>query len=422
MELVNQATQIAYSLDTLYLLLSASLMVWMAAGFTLLEAGMVTTKSVAEILTKNIALYAITSLVFMLVGYNVIYEGGPQGIIPTIHFFLGVDYSVLDIAQLQEGKVHSKLADFFFQLLFATASISIVSGAIAERMKLWPFLWFTVAMTGLIYPVQAYWYWGGGFLKTWGFLDFAGAGLVHLTGACAALTGVWVLGARHNKYIHLPDGRVGTRAIPGSNIPLVTIGVLMLWIGWFGFNGGSYGQINSLAHANAVALIFVNTNMAAVGGFLSALIVSRLWYGKADLTLGLNGSISGLVAITAEPLMPTPGLASLIGIVSGILVVPLIIWIDTKMKLDDPVGAIAVHGLGSILGLLAMVLSHPKAGLLIQLSGIGIILAWSLFTSLMVWLLLKYTIGIRMSSTSEKMGADIAEIGLEAYPEFVSRQ
>lgn len=422
MELVNQTTHLAYALDTLYLLLSAVLMVWIAVGFAMLEAGMVTSKSVVEVLTKNIALYAITSLVYMLVGYNLIYEGGNQGVIPQFHFFLSIDHSILEFAQLPTGTAHSKLADFFFQLLFAATSVSIVSGAVAERMKLWPFLWFAAIMAGFIYPVQAYWHWGGGFLKQWGFLDFAGSGLIHLTGACAAFTGVWILGARKNKYVHLPDGRIGVRAIFASNLPLATLGVLMLWVGWFGFNGGSYGQFNTLAQANAVALIFVNTNMAAVGGFFAALIVSRLWYGKADLTLGLNGSIAGLVAITAEPLMPTPGLASLIGMVGGILVVPAIILIDVKVKLDDPVGAIAVHGVGGILGLLAVVLSNPQAGLFIQLIGMGIILVWSLLTSTIVWLLLKYTLGIRISDADQETGADIIETGLEAYPEFVVRQ
>jgi Amt family ammonium transporter len=326
------------------------------------------------------------------------------------------------VAQVGNGLGdHSKMADFFFQVVFVATAMSIVSGAIAERMKLWSFLLFAVVMTGVIYPVQGYWKWGGGFLEQNGFVDFAGSGVVHLAGAMAALAGVLLLGAREGKYGKRPDGTVQVRAIPGSNMPLATLGTLILWMGWFGFNGGSMLQMNDVVSANSVALVFVNTNIAAGGGALAALILARLWFGKADLTMALNGVLAGLVAVTAQPLTPTPGLAAFIGIVGGLLVVVSIVFMDRRFQLDDPVGAISVHGVVGIWGLLAVILSDPKASLGGQLMGIVAIGGWVFVTSAAVWLALKVTMGIRISELEEYEGADISEIGLESYPEFVQK-
>ncbi|MCP4698162.1 MAG: ammonium transporter [Gammaproteobacteria bacterium] len=412
--------ELKYSLDTFYFLVSGALVMWMAAGFTMLEAGMVRTKSVAEILTKNIALYAMASIMFMFTGYNIMYGDG-SGLVPGFDIFLGIDHSIANVIA-SDGKIsHSKLADFFFQVVFAATAMSIVSGAVAERMKLWAFLGFAAIMTGFIYPVQGYWKWGGGFLDKAGFLDFAGSGVVHMAGAVAALAGVFLLGARKGKYIKSDNGKVRTRAIPGSNMPLAALGTLILWMGWFGFNGGSELALSNVTEANAVSLIFVNTNMAAAGGVMAALILSRLWFGKADLTMGLNGTLAGLVAITAEPLTPTPGLAVFIGAIGGILTVVSIVVVDRKFHIDDPVGAISVHGVTGIWALLAVALSNPKAALSVQLLGIGVIFAWVFISSLLMWGILKFTIGIRISELAEYQGADISEIGLEAYPEFVQK-
>jgi Amt family ammonium transporter len=288
-------------------------------------------------------------------------------------------------------------------------------------MKLWSFLLFSVVMTALIYPIQGYWKWGGGILEQAGFLDFAGSGVVHLAGASAALAGVLLLGARKGKYVKKPGGGLQPMAIPGSNMTFATLGTMILWLGWFGFNGGSQLTITSVPAANAVSLIFVNTNMAAAGGCIAALILSRLWFGKTDLTMGLNGILAGLVAITAEPLTPTPGLATFIGIVAGLIVVVSIIMMDRHGHIDDPVGAISVHGVVGIWGLLAVVLSNPKASFIVQLEGIALIFIWVFSTSFVTWLILKKTMGIRLSELDEYEGADIAEIGLEAYPEFTQK-
>ena len=316
---------------------------------------------------------------------------------------------------------HSYFSDFFFQVVFVATSMSIVSGSVAERMKLWAFLAFAVVMTGVIYPVEGYWHWGGGILNQSGFLDFAGSGVVHLAGAAAALAGVLLLGPRKGKYVKKPGGGLQPMAIPGSNMTFATLGTMILWLGWFGFNGGSQLSITSVADANAVALIFVNTNMAAAGGCMAALILSRFWFGKTDLTMGLNGILAGLVAITAEPLTPTPGLATFIGIVAGLIVVVSIILMDRFAHIDDPVGAISVHGVIGIWGLLAVVFSNPDASLMAQLKGIALIFGWVFGASYLTWLVLKMTIGIRLSELDEYEGADIAEIGLEAYPEFTQK-
>jgi Amt family ammonium transporter len=289
-----------------------------------------------------------------------------------------------------------------------------VSGAVAERMKLWTFFTFAVILTGFIYPMQGYWKWGGGFLDAAGFSDFAGSGVVHMCGAAAALAGVIVLGARKGKYGK--DGSV--KAIPGANMPLATLGMLILWLGWFGFNGGSQLAVSNVENSNAVALIFVNTNMAAAGGLVAALLLARAWFGKADLTMALNGALAGLVAITAEPLTPSPMAATLIGMVGGLIVVPTIVFIDRKFKIDDPVGAISVHGVVGIWGLLAVPLTNGDASFAAQLLGIGTIFAWVFITSLIVWLALKAIMGVRVSEAEEYEGVDIGECGLEAYPEF----
>ncbi len=409
-----------YALDTFYFLVTGALVMWMAAGFAMLEAGMVRSKNTAEILTKNIALFAIACIMYMVVGYNIMYPGDEYagGFIPGISFLLGADNdpaAVLaqDAGAWYDGTYYSGLADFFFQMVFVATAMSIVSGAVAERMKLWAFLAFAVVMTGFIYPVQGFWKWGGGFLDEAGFLDFAGSGIVHMTGAAAALAGVLLLGARKGKYG--PNGEINP--IPGANMPLATLGTFVLWLGWFGFNGGSELVLSNVVEANAVAAIFVNTNMAAAGGVVAALITARLMFGKADLTMALNGALAGLVSITAEPLTPTPLWATLIGAIGGVLVVYSIVALD-KLKIDDPVGAISVHGVVGIWGLLAVVITNPEATLGAQLLGIGAIFAWVFGTSLVVWAILKAIMGIRVSEEEEFEGVDLAECGLEAYPEF----
>ena len=413
--------ELIYSTDTLFLLLSAALVMWMATGFAMLESGMVRTKSVAEILTKNIALYSIACLLYMLMGYNIMYGSSDSAWVPSLDFFLGLDNSLATVVNSGGETRHSYFSDFFFQVVFVATSMSIVSGSVAERMKLWAFLAFAVVMTGVIYPVEGYWHWGGGVLNQAGFLDFAGSGVVHLAGAAAALAGVLLLGPRKGKYVKKPDGGLQPMAIPGSNMTFATLGTMILWLGWFGFNGGSQLSITSVADANAVALIFVNTNMAAAGGCMAALVLSRLWFGKTDLTMGLNGILAGLVAITAEPLTPTPELATFIGIVAGLIVVVSIIMVDRVGHIDDPVGAISVHGVVGIWGLLAVVLSNPEASLIAQIEGIVLIFAWVFGASYLTWLALKATVGIRLSELDEYEGADIAEIGLEAYPEFTQK-
>jgi Amt family ammonium transporter len=313
-----------------------------------------------------------------------------------------------------DAPTYSGMADFFFQVVFVATAMSIISGAVAERMKLWAFLFFAVVMTGFIYPIQGYWKWGGGFLDQLGFLDFAGSGVVHLCGATAALAGVLLLGARKGKYG--PNGQINP--IPGANLPLATLGTFILWLGWFGFNGGSELRISDFAEANAVAQVFVNTNMAAAGGVVAALITARLLFGKGDLTMALNGALAGLVAITAEPLTPSAGLATLIGIIGGVLVVFSIVALD-KVKIDDPVGAISVHGVVGIWGLLAVPLSNPDATFGKQLIGLGTIFAFVFISSLIVWFVLKMIMGIRVSEEEEYEGVDLGECGMEAYPEFM---
>jgi ammonium transporter, Amt family len=409
----QQVTELAYALDTFYFLVSGALVMWMAAGFTMLEAGMVRTKSVAEILTKNIALYSIASIMFMVVGYNIMYGEGLSTIIPSIGAFISGDNSVEDVMASGGDIYYSARADFFFQVVFVATAMSIISGAVAERMKLWAFLAFAVVMTGFIYPIQGFWSWGGGFLSELGYVDYAGSGIVHFTGAVAALAGVILLGARKGKYG--PNGEIN--AIPGSAMPLATLGVLILWLGWFGFNGGSELKVSDISSANNVAAVFANTNLAAAGGVLGALITTRLLFGKADLTMALNGAIAGLVAITADPLSPYPLLAAVIGAIGGVIVVFSIVGLD-KLRIDDPVGAISAHGTVGIFGVMAVLLSNPDATVFGQVAGLAAIFAFVFIASLIVWGILKLVMGIRLSEEDEYLGADVSECGLEAYPEF----
>jgi Amt family ammonium transporter len=406
-----------YAFDTFYFLICGALVMWMAAGFAMLEAGLVRAKNTTEILTKNVALYAVACVMYMLIGYHIMYSSPEGGIIPSLGFLLG-DENAADVVAAggDDAPYYSARSDFFFQVVFVATAMSIVSGAVAERMKLWAFLTFAVVMTGFIYPVEGYWKWGSGFLNEAGFLDYAGSGVVHMTGAAAALAGVLLLGARKGKYG--ANGQVN--AIPGANLPLATLGTFILWMGWFGFNGGSQLKMSTIDDANAVANVFVNTNMAAAGGLIAALIVARILFGKADLTMALNGALAGLVAITAEPLTPSAVQATLIGGVGGVLVVFSILGLD-KLKIDDPVGAISVHGVVGIWGLLAVCLTNGDAKLSAQLLGIGVIFAWVFIASLIVWGLLKLVIGLRVSEEEEYEGVDIAECGMEAYPEFTKQ-
>jgi Amt family ammonium transporter len=417
-----QVTELAYALDTFYFLVMGALVMWMAAGFTMLEAGLVRAKNTAEILTKNVGLYSIACIMYMLCGYTIMYPGdefagGLFQSLATIGSGLVGSSDNTSEAVLAGDAYYSGLSDFFFQVVFVATAMSIVSGAVAERMKLWSFFLFSIVLTGFIYPVQGFWKWGGGFLQEAGFLDFAGSGVVHLCGAAAALAGVVLLGARKGKYGK--DGQIN--AIPGCNLPLATLGTLILWLGWFGFNGGSELKVSDVGEANAVSLIFVNTNMAAAGGLVFALILSRFWFGKADLTMALNGALAGLVAITAEPLTPEPIQAMMIGAVGGLLVVGSIVALD-KFKIDDPVGAISVHGVVGIWGLLAVCFTNDDATLGAQLLGLASIFAWVFGASFVVWFVIKKTMGIRVSEEEEYEGVDISECGLEAYPEFASAE
>ena len=409
----DQVVQLSYALDTFYFLVTGALVMWMAAGFAMLEAGLVRAKNTTEILTKNVVLYAIACTMYLLVGYHIMYSSESGGFFPSLGFLIGAENSVDDVMSSGGDIYYSARSDFFFQVVFVATAMSIVSGAVAERMKLWAFMIFAVIMTGFIYPIQGYWKWGGGFLDAAGFQDFAGSGVVHLCGATAALAGVLLLGARKGKY-----GKNGAiYAIPGANLPLATLGTFILWLGWFGFNGGSELMVSNVDEANAVAQVFVNTNAAAAGGVIAAIILAKLWFRKADLTMALNGALAGLVAITAEPLAPTALGATLIGAVGGLLVVIAIVTLD-KVKVDDPVGAISVHGVVGIWGLIAVPLSNGDATFGAQLLGIVTIFAWTFIASLIVWGIIKAVMGIRVSEEEEYEGVDIAECGMEAYPEF----
>ncbi|EGK13616.1 AMT family ammonium or ammonia transporter [Psychrobacter sp. 1501(2011)] len=415
----NQIFELQYALDTFYFLICGALVMWMAAGFAMLEAGLVRSKNTTEILTKNVGLFAIACTMYMICGYHFMYGGG---------WFLsgiaGGETLVEDAltASAENGfdgnSVYSQASDFFFQVVFVATCMSIVSGAVAERMKLWVFFAFAVVMTGFIYPMEGSWTWGGNpvpFIGELNFSDFAGSGIVHLAGASAALAGVLLLGARKGKY-----GKNGEiRAIPGANLPLATLGTLILWMGWFGFNGGSVLKLGDIASANSVAIVFLNTNAAAAGGAIGALLLARIIFGKADLTMLLNGALAGLVAITAGPDTPTPLLATVFGLIAGVLVVCSILALD-KMKIDDPVGAISVHGVVGLFGLLIVPITNPETTFLGQLGGAAVIFVWVFGCSLIVWSILKAVVGIRISEEDEYEGADLSECGQEAYPEFVN--
>jgi len=416
---VEEILNLKYALDTLYFLMMGAFVMWMAAGFSMLEAGLVRAKNTTEILTKNVALYSIACVMYMLVGYNLMYPGDAvNSFWPGISFLLGAENdpaTVLSVTgdEWYSGSYYSGRSDFFFQVVFVATAMSIVSGAVAERMKLWPFLAFCVVLTGFIYPIQGFWKWGGGFLDAMGFSDFAGSGVVHLTGATAALAGVWLVGARKGKYGK--DGKV--QALPGANLPLATLGTFILWLGWFGFNGGSELVISNVSEANAVAAVFVNTNAAAAGGVVAALLTAKVVLGRADLTMVLNGALAGLVSITAEPLMPSPLTATLIGAVGGVIVVFSVLALD-RIRIDDPVGAISVHGVAGIWGLVAVPITNSDASLLTQLTGAGIIFIFVLVASLITWMVIKVLFGLRVSEEEEYRGVDVSECGLEAYPEF----
>lgn len=404
----NQIFELQYALDTFYFLVSGAFVMWMAAGFSMLEAGLVRAKNTTEILTKNIMLFAISCTLYMIVGYSVMYEGG-------------ILLSDIIGDGVADGSTYAPSADFFFQVVFVATAMSIVSGAVAERMKLWSFAAFAVVMTGFIYPLQGSWTWGeqdvfGLFnLGEIGYSDFAGSGIVHMAGAAAALAGVILLGARKGKYG--PNGEV--RPIPGANLPLATLGTFILWLGWFGFNGGSVLATATVSDANLVAVVFMNTNAAAAGGVLAALAVSKLLFGKADLTMILNGALAGLVAITAGPDTPTPLVATIIGAVGGALVVFSIVFMD-KVKIDDPVGAISVHGVVGIWGLLTVPLTNSDASFLAQIIGAVTLFVWVFVTSFIVWGLLRMIMGLRVTDEEEYKGVDLVECGMEAYPEFTN--
>lgn len=419
----NQIFELQYAMDTFYFLVSGALVMWMAAGFAMLEAGLVRSKNTTEILTKNVALFAIACIMYLVMGYELMYGGG-GGTNYFLSSIMGGDSLVEDALKTSAengfggDSVYSGASDFFFQVVFVATAMSIVSGAVAERMKLWAFLAFAVVMTGVIYPMEGSWTWGG--QEVFGmfaleFSDFAGSGIVHMAGAAAALAGVLLLGARKGKY-----GRNGeVRAIPGANMPLATLGTFILWMGWFGFNGGSVLKLGDIASAHSVAMVFLNTNAAAAGGAVGALIIARMLFGKADLTMLLNGALAGLVAITAGPDTPSPLMATLFGMVAGVIVVFSIITLD-KMRIDDPVGAISVHGVVGFFGLMIVPLTNGGATFMGQLVGAGVIFGWVFGSSLVVWALIKMLMGIRISEEEEDAGADLTECGLEAYPEFTN--
>ncbi|MCP5208214.1 MAG: ammonium transporter [Hahellaceae bacterium] len=412
-----------YAMDTFYFLVCGALVMWMAAGFAMLEAGLVRGKNTTEILTKNVALFAISCIMYLVCGYAIMYDGslflsGIQSV--------DVDATLAGFAEREDGftggAIYSGASDFFFQVVFVATAMSIVSGAVAERMKLWAFLAFAVVMTAVIYPLEGSWTWGGKAvfgmytLGDLGFSDFAGSGIVHMAGAAAALAGVLLLGARKGKYG--ANGQVN--AIPGANLPLATLGTFILWMGWFGFNGGSVLKLGDIGNANAVAMVFLNTNAAAAGGAIAALITARILFGKADLTMLLNGALAGLVAITAEPSTPSALQATIFGAIGGVLVVFSIITLD-KLKIDDPVGAISVHGACGLLGLLLVPLTNSDVSFSGQLIGAATIFGWVFGASLVVWGIIKAVMGIRVSEEEEYEGVDLAECGMEAYPEFCNK-
>ncbi|OUS19861.1 ammonium transporter [Litorivita pollutaquae] len=413
---VNASTDTVFILNSLLFLVGGFLVFWMAAGFAMLEAGLVRSKNVTMQLMKNVALFSLAAIFYYLIGYNLMYPLGTwsvDGMLsgvwgPGVLEAVGVTAETAD-----DYSYASTGSDFFFQLMFCATTASIVSGTLAERIKLWPFLIFTIVLTAVIYPLQASWKWGGGFLDQAGFLDFAGSTVVHSVGGWAALTGALILGPRIGKYSK--EGRV--IPIPGSNLTLATLGTFILWLGWFGFNGGSQLAMGTVGDVGDVSRIFANTNTAAAGGAIAALILTQILYKKPDLTMVLNGALAGLVSITAEPLTPSLGAATLIGAAGGVIIVFAVPFLD-KLKIDDVVGAIPVHLICGIWGTIAVVFTNGDASLGTQLYSIVVVGIFTIVASGLTWFILKAVMGLRVSEEDEINGLDLAELGMEAYPEF----
>jgi Amt family ammonium transporter len=408
---VSPETQFIF--NTLSFLIHGFLVMWMAAGFAMLEAGLVRKRSVGTQLLKNITLYAVAGILFYLVGYNLMYDGVDGGFLGSFSIWGPDDSAALAAQGAALAGGYAASSDWFFQMVFVATAASIVSGTLAERVRVWPFLAFTAVLTGILYPITGSWQWGGGWLSVLGFSDFAGSTLVHSVGGWAALAGALLLGARKGKFG--PDGQV--HPMLGSSLPLATLGTLILWLGWFGFNGGSQLAMGSAADAVAIANIYVNTNLAAAGGVLASMALTQIMYKKIDLTMVLNGAIAGLVSITAEPLAPSPGLAILVGAVGGVLVV-LAVPLLYKLRIDDVVGAVPAHLVAGIWGTMAVPISNADTAFSTQLIGIAAIGAFTFVVSLIVWSILKSTVGIRIADEDEQTGIDQAELGMEAYPEF----
>ena len=412
--------EIKFALDTFYAVMAGALVMWMAAGFTMLEAGLVQKKDVSEIVTKNLGLYSIACIMYLLCGFVLMYPSGGafgleffDGYLPAIGSSVTLSTGLPnEEIGMPYGMDYSQQADFFFQVVFVATAMSIVSGAVAGRMKLIPFFIFAVILTGFIYPIQGYWNWGGGFLNQMGYSDYAGSGTVHLCGAAAALAVVMVLGPRKGKYGY--DGSVNP--MPGSNIPLAALGAWILWLGWFGFNGGSELAVASEGSAIAVSQVFLNTNMAAAGGVVAALLMSLIMTGKMDVTMAINGAIAGLVAITADPLSPSGGVAVLVGAIGGIIVYFSILFLE-KSGIDDPVGAISAHGIVGIFGVLAVSVTGG-ASFVTQLIGVIAIAGFTFVVSFVATLVINSIIPIRATDEEQDLGLDVSEIGVEAYPEF----
>jgi Amt family ammonium transporter len=408
--------EIKFALDTFYAIMAGALVMWMAAGFTMLEAGLVQKKDVSEIVTKNLGLYSIACIMYLACGFVLMYPGGAfiEGIIPSIGSSWGLSTAMpLEEIGMEYGMDYSQQADFFFQVVFVATAMSIVSGAVAGRMKLLPFFLFAIILTGFIYPIQGYWNWGGGFLSSGGYSDYAGSGTVHLCGAAAALAVVTVLGPRKGKY-----GFDGTsNAMPGSNIPMAALGAWILWLGWFGFNGGSELIVSDEASAIAVSQVFMNTNMAAAGGVVATLMLSLVLTGKMDVTMAINGAIAGLVAITAGPSAPTGGTAVIIGAIGGVIVYFSILYLDKSLKIDDPVGAISAHGVVGIWGIMAVPFTS-EASFLWQFYGVLAIAGFTYVASLVTIYVINSAMAIRATDEEQDVGLDVSEVGVEAYPEF----
>lgn len=405
---MESSVDIQYILNTFSFLMSAVLVMWMAAGFTMLEAGMVRTKSVNTILLKNIGLFSIAGIMYWAFGYNLMYSGVDGGWIGTL-----MPWSPSDVTPT-EGGSYASASDWFFQMVFVATACSIVSGTVAERIKIWPFMLFSVVLTGVIYPIVGAWTWGGGWLSEIGFSDFAGSTIVHSVGGWAALIGAILLGARAGRYT---DGKINP--MPGSMMPLATLGVFILWMGWFGFNGGSVLALGTVADATTMANVYVNTTLAAAAGVVACMIASGIIYKKIDLTFVLNGALAGLVAITAGPDTPSPELAIMIGTIGGILAMFAVTVLD-KLKIDDVVGAVPVHLVAGIWGTLAVPLSNTETSFLTQFIGIVSVGAFVISTSFIVWYALKKTVGIRAAGYVEESGLDMHELGSVAYPEFTN--